>query len=124
MAKRSKAENGGIKTADYRHTREKRANIPPAKIAAEGKVPRVAKVRYHYSPHLPPALRFDPTGHADNLPTLIGEAGRRPLTTAEQRVLADALRSQQPWLEWAGKREQQERGFVEINPVAHSNQGC
>jgi len=116
MAK--KTINGSVKTTDYRHRGEKRTNIPPAKIAAEGKVPKVAKVRYHYSPHLPPELRFDPTGKADKLPELIAEAGRRPLTEKEQKLLAGALRQHEPWLEWAGKREQHERGFFEVDPVA------
>lgn len=107
-----------VKTADYRHTREKRTNIPPAKIAAEGAVPKVSKARYHYSPHLPPVLRFDPTGSADRLPELIAEAGRRPLKAEEQRFLADALRQQEPWLEWATKREQHEKGFFDVDPVA------
>ncbi len=107
-----------VKTADYRHTREKRTNIPPAKIAAEGAVPKVPKARYYYSPHLPPVLRFDPTGSADRLPELIAEAGRRPLKPEEQRLLADALRQQEPWLEWATKREQHEKGFFEVDPVA------
>ena len=43
MPKPKKTRNAGVTTADYRHTGEKRKNIPPAKIAAEGKVPRVAK---------------------------------------------------------------------------------
>jgi adenine-specific DNA-methyltransferase len=116
MAK--KQSNGSVKTTDYRHKGEKRTNIPPAKIAAEGKVPKVAKMRYHYSPHLPPELRFDPTGKADKLPELIAEAGRRPLTEKEQKLLAEALRNHHPWLEWAGKQEQHERGFFEVDPVA------
>jgi len=116
MAKKKK--DGTVKTTDYRHKGEKRPNIPPAKIAAEGKVPAVAKVRYRYSPHLPPELRFDPTGKADRLPDLVAEAGRRPLTDKEQKLLAEALRQHEPWLEWAGKREQHERGFFEVDPVA------
>lgn len=107
-----------VKTADYRYTREKRTNIPPAKIAAEGAVPKVPKARYHYSPHLPPVLRFDPTGSADRLPEVIAEAGRRPLRVEEQRVLADFVRQHEPWLEWATKREQHEKGFFEVDPVA------
>ncbi len=107
-----------VKTADYRHTREKRTNIPPAKIAAEGTVPKVPKARYYYSPHLPPVLRFDPTGVPDKLPELIAEAGRRPLRSEEQRLLADHLRRDEPWLEWATKREQHEKGFFEVDPVA------
>jgi adenine-specific DNA-methyltransferase len=116
--KRTKSINSETKTAAYRHTGEKRTNIPPAKIAAEGKVPKVPKVRYHYSPHLPPVLRSDPTGKADQLPDLIADAGRRLLTEAEQRTLAEALRQRQPWLEWASKQEQHDRGFFDVDPIA------
>ena len=76
------------------------------------------KVRYRSSPHLSPQLRFDPTGRADKLPTLVDAAGKRQLTPAEQQQLADALRQHEPWLEWAGKQEQHERGFFEVDPVA------
>ena len=65
--KRTPAQPAETKTTDYRHTGEKRKNIPPAKIAAEGIVPRVPKVRYYYNPHLPPVLRFDSTGEADKV---------------------------------------------------------
>jgi adenine-specific DNA-methyltransferase len=119
MAKRKgSSRTFKVTAADYRHTREKRTNIPLAKIAAEGAVPKVPKARYYYSPHLPPVLRFDPTGLADRLPELIVEAGRRPLKPEEQRLLADALRQQEPWLEWATKREQHEKGFFDVDPVA------
>src|SRR6266849_9192488 len=115
MAKKTRSE---VQTTDYRHTGEKRTNIPPATIAAEGKVPRVPKVRYHYSPHLSPTLQCYPSGRADKLPMLLADAGRRPLTESEQKLLAEALRTHQPWLEWAGKREQHERGYFEVDPVA------
>lgn len=125
-AKRSRTKNDAsrteLATADYRHEGATRKNIPPASLAAEGKVPYAAKVRYHYSPHLPPVLRFDPTGAPDRLPDLIAEAGRRPLTAQEQKLLADALRTQEPWLEWAGKRESDSvsegRGHFDVDPVA------
>ena len=119
MAKtrRKKSRKTRVATADYRHS-EKRKNIPPAKIAAEGKVPKVQRVRYRYSPHLPPVLRFDTTGSADRLPELIAKAGKQPLTEVEQKFLAEALQSRQSWLEWTGKQEQHERGFFEVDPVA------
>ncbi len=104
-------------TAHFRHE-EKRLNNPPAKIASEGHVPKVAKAVYHYSPHLPPVLRFDPTGAPDKLPELIEEAGKRPLTPKEQKLLAEALRSQEPWLEWAQKREQHQKKVLQVDPVA------
>jgi adenine-specific DNA-methyltransferase len=114
-----KKGSGGsaIKTAAYRHP-DKRPNIPPAKIAGEGVVPPVPRARYSYSPHLPPVLRFDPTGQASRLPELVAAAGHRPLRPEEQKLLAEALRIDQPWLEWAGKREQHDKGFVEVDPVA------
>jgi len=96
-----KQKHGSVKTTDYRHKGERRPNVPPANMAAEGKVPAVAKVRYRYSPHLPPELRFDPAGKTDRLPELIAKAGRRVLTEKEQKLLAEALRNHQPWLEWA-----------------------
>lgn len=117
-AKATGEKTGEVTTSDYRHAGQTRTNIPTASIAAEGKVPRVPKVRYHYSPHLPPELRFDPSGQADELPELVAEAGRRRLTNKEQKQLAEALRTNQPWLEWASKREQHERGLLEVAPVA------
>jgi adenine-specific DNA-methyltransferase len=118
MAKTRRKKTDEVKSADYRHTGEKRTNIPPAAIAAEGTVPLVPRVRYHYSPHLPPTLRFDPSGKADQLPELIAEAGRRPLTEKEQQQLADAIKNQRPWLEWTRKHEEQEGGHFDVDPVA------
>ncbi|MFN8474908.1 MAG: site-specific DNA-methyltransferase [Anaerolineae bacterium] len=100
--------------ADYRYA-DKRKNIPPAGLAAQGRVSDVPPTRYAYDPHLPPVLRFDDSGAADRLPDLLDEARRRPLTDAEARLLAEALRHQQPWLEWAGKREKR---WFEVDPVA------
>jgi adenine-specific DNA-methyltransferase len=100
---------------DYRHDEATRKNNPPAKIAAEGTVPLMPKIQYAYSPRLAPKLQFDPTGAPDKLPELLQEAQRRPLTDAEANELAGALRTQEPWLEWAGKREK--RSF-EVDPVA------
>jgi hypothetical protein len=109
------APNGNGPAKAYRHKGEKRRNIPPAAIAAEGKVPAAPKLNYSYSPRLDPILRLDPTGAPDKLPDLLEKAKREPLTEAEARLLAEALRRQEPWLEWAGKREA--NGFV-VDPVA------
>lgn len=98
-----------IETTDYRHG-EKRKNIPPAKMERQGTVPKAERAKYHYNPHLPPELRFDPTGAPDKLPALIAAAQKRPLTEAEAKALGEALKSQQPWLEWAGKKEEHDRG--------------
>lgn len=116
MARGRKATGGGngVEVADYRHD-DTRKNIPPAKIAAEGRVPDVPKITYSYSPRLDPALRFDGTGGADALPDLLATARQRALTDDEARSLAEALRAHEPWLEWAGKRESK---AIDVDPVA------
>ena len=101
--------------ADYRHLDATRKNNPPAKIAAEGHVPLIPKAEYSYSPRLPPELRFDTTGRADDLPEFLAEAKCRPRNEAEAWALAEALRVHEPWLEWAGKREA--KSFA-VDPVA------
>jgi adenine-specific DNA-methyltransferase len=118
MAKKRKAAGDGMENVeDYRHKTAKRKNTPPAKIAADGIVPDVPKIEYSYSPRRPPGLRFDTTGGADKLPELLAASTQRKLTVEEARILADALRTQEPWLEWAGKRESEAAGFT-VDPVA------
>jgi adenine-specific DNA-methyltransferase len=46
---------------------------------------------------------------------LLEKAKSEPLAEAEARLLAEALRRHEPWLEWAGKREA--NGFA-VDPVA------
>lgn len=113
--KRASAGNGNGPAKAYRHKGQKRRNIPPAAIAAEGRVPPAPKITYSYSPRLDPVLRFDPTGAPDRIPELLKKAKREPLTEAEARLLAEALRTHEPWLEWAGKREA--KAFA-VDPVA------
>jgi adenine-specific DNA-methyltransferase len=119
MAKNKKAKaaaDGGLDTVtDYRFPEATRKNNPPAKIAAEGYVPLIPKAEYLYSPRRPPELRFDPTGRADELPELLAKATKQKLTEAEAWALAEALRGQEPWLEWAGKREAKS---FSVDPVA------
>lgn len=105
----------GLPVEDYRHEGAKRPNNPPAAIAAEGRTPPAPKMTYAYSPRLDPALRADPSGRADALPPLLAKATREALTAEEAARLAEALRRHEPWLEWAGKREQP--GFA-VDPVA------
>ena len=100
--------------SDYRHA-AKRKNNPPAKIAAEGTVPILRKSEYAYNPHLPPALRFDPTGGPDAIPELLHAAQARPLNADEIKILTAALRTHEPWLEWSAKRE---RHAFTVDPVA------
>lgn len=103
-ARSESASASGPNVDSYRHS-ARRKNIPPAGLAAHGQIKEVPKTRYFYDPHLPPVLRFDQTGQSDRLPELLVEASRRQLTDKEARLLSDALRNREPWLEWAGKRE-------------------
>ncbi len=94
----------------------KRKNIPPAGLEAQGRVEQTPRVRHEYNPHLPPLLRFaDDPAAADRLPALLQTARERALSEDEARVLADALRRHEPWLEWSGKRE---RPWFEVEPPA------
>ncbi|RJP35309.1 MAG: site-specific DNA-methyltransferase [Phycisphaerales bacterium] len=97
-------------------------------------MPVIPNAQYAYNPHLPPVLRFDATGRADEVATrlsaeaqarageLLIEAQRRALTRAEAEELSRLLESAacarvaaEPWLEWTGKRE---RRAFEVDPVA------
>lgn len=114
---RTKNSDNGINTTDYRYEGEKRKNIPLAKIAAEGQIPKLKKVKYHFSPHLSPELRFDQTGKTDRI-LCIKDKVKDSLTKEELELLNSALNSQQPWLEWAEKKEQHDRKFFEVDPIA------
>ncbi len=116
MAKRksTKTVDPTSQVTAYQHGDATRKNNPPAGLAPEGTVPALPKTEYHYSPRRPPELLFDPTGQADKLPDLLRQATQRPLTPAEAQTLAAAMHLQ-PWLEWAGKREQEK---LVVDPVA------
>ncbi|HMM57903.1 MAG TPA: site-specific DNA-methyltransferase [Rudaea sp.] len=94
----------------------KRENIPPAGLEAQGRIEDTPKIRYEYNPHLPPVLRSatDATSE-DQLPELLAIARQRPLSADEAKLLAEALRRHEPWLEWSGKRE---KPWFEVDPVA------
>jgi adenine-specific DNA-methyltransferase len=105
----------GEKVVDYRHKGVKRLNIPPAGIAARGHIAREKQIKYAYNPHLTPTLRFDSTGGADEISKLIEASSERKLEPQEMRRLQEAFGNYEPWLEWAGKREQQ---WCVADPVA------
>ena len=89
--------------------------VPPAKIAAEGAIPKVSEAQYSYSPRRPPTLRFDQHGAPDKLFDLLEQARHRALNEEEAKLLTDALRTHEPWPDWTGKREAKS---FEVNPVA------
>jgi hypothetical protein len=105
MARKKSTPPAQTPISDLRHTNAKRKNIPPAQIAGEGTVPLLGKVHYDYSPRRPPVLRFDADGGPDKVAELLAEAAKRPLKSEEIALLRAALGQQEPWLEWAGKRE-------------------
>lgn len=118
MARTKKVKADGQKVIHFQHEEEKRTNIPTAATAAHGKLLKTEKKRYYYNPHLPPVLRFDQTGQADRVSALLDKARSEPITAEEHRILSEALRNHQPWLEWTGKREAEGKGWFEIDPVA------
>ena len=109
------AKNSEKEVKDYRHDTSKRKNNPPAGMAGQGRTPDTPKQEYTYNPHLPPILRSDPHGDADKLPELLQKALQEPLTPEEAKIIADALKHHEPWLEWAGKQEA--KSFT-VDPVA------
>ena len=69
---------------DYRHDDATRRNNPPAGIASHGGLREKPKQEYAYNPHLPPVLRFDETGAADQLPELLEKAKKRTFRRRNQ----------------------------------------
>jgi adenine-specific DNA-methyltransferase len=100
---------------DYRHINVTRLNIPPAGLAARGQIAREKQIKFAYNPHLSPVLRFDASGKPDGITDLIALAGKRKLEPSELKLLHEALGNHEPWLEWAGKKEQQ---WCVADPVA------
>lgn len=98
----------------YRHD-DTRKNLPPAKIAAEGNLSETSKQKYGYSPRFDPTLRFDDSKSSDVIFEIIAKSARETLNDKERQVLTNALSQHEPWLEWAGKREQH---VLEVDPVA------
>lgn len=98
-----------------KHESARRKNIPPAGLEAQGRIPKAPPIRYEYNPHLPPVLRWSSEpGQSDRLPEMLQTARERALTDDEARLLAEALRKHEPWLEWSGKRE---KPWFEVDPV-------
>ena len=61
-------------------------------------------------------LRSAPDAAAtDRLSDLLSGARHRPLSEDEVKLLEEALKRHEPWLEWSGKRE---KPWFEVDPVA------
>ena len=119
MAKKKKTTNK-VSVENFKHDSAKRKNIPTAKMAGEGKIPHMEKVNYGYSAHLSPELRFDTSGQSDRVIQIVEKAtSGKKLTSEETAILRElAANASQPWLEWSGKKEEHDRGILEVEPVA------
>ena len=98
---------------EFKYEEAKRKHIPPAGAMASGRVAEEQKIKYAYDPHRTPELRFNE--EIQRCRELLARAQRTTLTAEETAELARFLESPQPWLEWAGKREQ---AHFEVDPVA------
>jgi adenine-specific DNA-methyltransferase len=110
--KQKSAKSAKSPVTDYRHA-TKRTNIPPAGLAASGKIKEAPKLQFAYNPHLPPKLRFDSDATVEKYIRKM-EHGQK-LSEDEHAALIAALRRHEPWLEWSGK---QEKKAFEVEPVA------
>jgi len=107
-----KAAGDGPHVTEHRHAEATRKNLPAAGDAL-GHVDEAGKITYAYDPHRPPVLRFNEAIVRQR--ELLEKATRQPLAREEAVELAAMLESPQPWLEWAGKREQPS---FDVDPVA------
>ncbi len=98
---------------DFEYPDAKRKNLPPAGSPPGERVAEEPKVKFAYDPHRAPVLRFNE--RITRCHELLEKSTRTALTKDEAAELAAHLESEQPWLEWAGKREQP---HFEVEPVA------
>ena len=117
---RSSKNLKNVAVESYKHASAKRKNLPTAKIAGEGVIPRVAKAEHSYSAHLAPELRFDISGRSDRVEEIVEKAvSGQQLSNNEAEILRGlAANVRQPWLEWSGKKEEHDRGVLKVEPVA------
>ncbi|RBP45213.1 adenine-specific DNA-methyltransferase [Roseimicrobium gellanilyticum] len=88
---------------DFEHKDATRKLLPPAGTPPGERVKAEPKVKYAYDPHRTPELRFNE--RIVRCRELLEKATRTSLTRDEAAELGAYLESDQPWLEWAGKRE-------------------
>ncbi len=105
--------NDATPITDFEHADAKRKNLPPAGSPPGDRVAEEPKMKFAYDPHRTPVLRFNEA--VVRCRELLEKATRTQLTKDEAAELAAHLESEQPWLEWAGKREQP---HFEVEPVA------
>ena len=111
--KAPKAEAPAVPFTQHRHADATRKNLPPAGGDAQQEVGHEQKIVYSFDPHRSPELRFN--GQIGRLKDLLVKATQEKLSTEEAAEFAQLIESEQPWLEWAGKRENPN---FSVDPVA------
>ena len=76
--------NGKENVQAFTYPTARRKNIPPAGLAAHGRIAERAPERYAYNPHLPSVLRFDADGKVDRYAELLEKARRESLTQLQR----------------------------------------
>ena len=109
----SSAETPPVPFTQHRHADATRKNLPPAGGDAQQEVGHEQKIVYAFDPHRSPELRFN--GQIARLKELLVKATQEKLSTEEAAEFAKLIESEQPWLEWAGKRENPN---FSVDPVA------
>jgi adenine-specific DNA-methyltransferase len=111
--KAPKAEAPAVPFTQHRHADATRKNLPPAGGDAQQEVGHEQKIVYAFDPHRSPELRFN--GQIGRLKDLLVKATQEKLSAEEAAEFAQLIESEQPWLEWAGKRENPN---FSVDPVA------
>ena len=112
-AKAPKAAAPAVPFTQHRHADATRKNLPPAGGDAQQEVGHEQKIVYSFDPHRSPELRFN--GQIGRLKDLLVKATQEKLSAEEAAEFAKLIESEQPWLEWAGKRENPN---FSVDPVA------
>ncbi len=111
--KAPKTEAPAVPFTQHRHADATRKNLPPAGGDAQQEVGQEQKIVYAFDPHRSPELRFN--GQIGRLKDLLVKATQEKLSAEEAAEFAKLIESEQPWLEWAGKRENPN---FSVDPVA------
>jgi adenine-specific DNA-methyltransferase len=106
-------ETPAVPFTQHRHADATRKNLPPAGGDAQQEVGHEQKIVYAFDPHRSPELRFN--GQIGRLKDLLVKATQEKLSAEEAAEFAQLIESEQPWLEWAGKRENPN---FSVDPVA------
>ena len=107
------AEAPAVPFTQHRHADATRKNLPPAGGDAQQEVGHEQKIVYAFDPHRSPELRFN--GQIGRLKDLLVKATQEKLSAEDAAEFAKLIESEQPWLEWAGKRENPN---FSVDPVA------